>query len=109
MRPLSKQLDLIRLVNQLFVKISIKKVESNTASSLLPPTKIIIEVFKTDVTEVAVASSIQDALLNALPACKINFDLQDCDRILRIEGKVVQLDLVTNIVSSQGHLCERLM
>ena len=83
--------------------------ESNTASSLFPATKIIIEVFKTDVTDVAVAASIQDALLNALPACKINFDLQDCDRILRIEGKVVQLELVKIIVSSSGHFCEPLM
>lgn len=44
-----------------------------------------IEVFKTNVREIDVSQQIIQRLLEHFPNWKINFDLSDCDNILRIE------------------------
>ena len=48
-----------------------------------------IEVFKTNVPEVCVAQNIIALLLEHFPESKINFDLHDCDKILRFEGDII--------------------
>ncbi|MBC7937052.1 MAG: hypothetical protein H7Y86_17015 [Rhizobacter sp.] len=45
-----------------------------------------IEVFKTNITQASIANDVVESLLEILPQCKINFDLHDCDNILRIES-----------------------
>lgn len=46
-----------------------------------------VEVFKTNVSKVKQAKALVQQLAAVLPACKINFDLTDCDKILRVEGE----------------------
>ena len=65
-----------------------------------------VEVFKTNVSDTAAADLIRKNLLLAFPDCKINFDLQDCDKILRIEGNQVLPATVTDLVNSSGFFCE---
>jgi hypothetical protein len=45
-----------------------------------------VEVFKTDVTNEAEARKVVRFLLDAYPSYEINFDLEDCDHILRVKG-----------------------
>lgn len=45
-----------------------------------------VEIFKTNITQTSVANDVVESLLRVFPECKINFDLQDCDNILRIES-----------------------
>ncbi len=45
-----------------------------------------VEVFKTNVEEVSDASKIVTILLQHFPDSTINFDLDDCDKVLRIKG-----------------------
>jgi hypothetical protein len=45
-------------------------------------------------------------LLRYFPGNKINFDLEDCDRILRIEGKNISSEKIREMLNSEGHLCE---
>lgn len=45
-----------------------------------------IEVFKTNITHPSVANDVIESLIKILPECRINFDLHDCDNILRIES-----------------------
>jgi hypothetical protein len=45
---------------------------------------MIIEVFKTNVEEKEVADKIIEAIHQRFKDHKANFDLQDCDRILRV-------------------------
>jgi hypothetical protein len=47
----------------------------------------VVEVFKTNVTSKKDANEIISILQILLPLAKINFDLEDCDNILRIEDK----------------------
>jgi hypothetical protein len=46
----------------------------------------IVEVFKTNVKSTDVAQFAIQKLKELLPYAKINFDLDDCDHILRIEA-----------------------
>ena len=46
-----------------------------------------VEVFKTNVYEPCQSIMLVRILYNYFPDHRINFDLEDCDRILRVEGK----------------------
>jgi hypothetical protein len=64
-----------------------------------------IEVFKTNVEESAQANRIIDLLLEYFPGNKINFDLHDCDKILRVEGKDFLPEKIMNLVAEKGFIC----
>jgi len=48
-----------------------------------------VEIFKTNVSNKKLAGRILRALQKQLPAFAFNFDLEDCDRILRAQGESV--------------------
>jgi len=64
-----------------------------------------VEVFKTNVTEAHQAASLLTILTNHLPGCSINFDLQDCDNILRVQGDRIPVSQIIELVSSNGYAC----
>ena len=45
-----------------------------------------VEVFKTNVQKKAQSKILLSVLSEAFPSFKINFDLSDCDKVLRVEG-----------------------
>jgi hypothetical protein len=64
-----------------------------------------IEVFKTNISEKHLAERILDEIHKANTAYEANFDLQDCDRILRVKalfGKV-NADPIINLISELGY------
>ena len=66
-------------------------------------------VFKTSVEknrEVNMLSPLLDQLIN--PSGRWNFDLEDCDNILRVETRVVAPGLVISTLKKRGYLCEEL-
>lgn len=67
-----------------------------------------VEVFKTQINDKTTAEAIIKKLQEHLPFSKINFDLEDCDRILRIEGEHVLSSEVIKLLSNWGHCCESL-
>lgn len=58
----------------------------------------IVEVFKTNVKSTDVAQFAIQKLKELLPDAKINFDLDDCDHILRIEAlhSEIEVDAIVN-------------
>ena len=46
----------------------------------------IVEIFKTDVSDHSTGKMIVNALAKYFPSYTINFDLDDCDKILRVES-----------------------
>lgn len=64
-----------------------------------------VEVFKTNVTEQNEAARLLSLLISRLPACKINFDLQDCDNILRVKGDAIPITAIIELVNSNGFDC----
>lgn len=65
-----------------------------------------IEIFKTNVENAGDADRIVKSLLHAFPGRRINFDLHDCDKILRIEGSGFSIERLTAIVRRLGFDCE---
>ena len=65
-----------------------------------------VEVFKTNVYEVEKSDLIFQKLHKHFPENKINFDLDDCNKILRVEGKNILSIKIIEILEEEGHFCE---
>ena len=48
-------------------------------------------------------------LCEVFPSHKINFDLDDCDKILRMEGERIESEKIISLLNSNGHQCEMLL
>jgi hypothetical protein len=70
---------------------------------------VIIKVFKTDVDKREDAYEILEVLDKLLKPIRVTFDLEDCDRILRVEGKDFETDEVINVLNLCGFYCEVLL
>jgi len=66
----------------------------------------VVEVFSTNVSEEAEANHLIGLLRKTFPDYKINFDLEDCDKILRIESDVVNSEEVIKLVHAERFHCE---
>lgn len=64
-----------------------------------------VEIFKTSVQEEKQASRILAELSEHFPELRINFDLDDCDKILRVEGKEILAEEIIRIVKGNGIDC----
>ena len=45
-------------------------------------------------------------LSEAFPSFKINFDLSDCDKVLRVEGENMETSRIIILVKEYGFKCE---
>jgi hypothetical protein len=67
-----------------------------------------VEVFKTNVQKDKQAKSLVNLLYLHFPNSKINFDLDDCDKILRVEGRDIAAVKVMELVKQNGFYCTAL-
>ncbi|MCD6068093.1 MAG: hypothetical protein K0S33_2919 [Bacteroidetes bacterium] len=65
-----------------------------------------IEIFKTNVLGKSDAEKLLQILTDTFPCASINFDLTDCDKVLRVEANEINADKVTSIVNSWGFTCK---
>ena len=65
-----------------------------------------VEVFKTNIQQSDEAKMLVEKLAEHFPAHEINFDLPDCDRILRVQGNDIAEEKIIDIVSSFNYHCE---
>lgn len=80
--------------------------KDRTSSSLITYAGLkSIEVFKTNVAEEKEADRISSLLAQTFPRYAIHFDLEDCDRILRIEGDVIHNEHIISLLANQGYDC----
>ena len=66
---------------------------------------ITVEVFKTNVREKHQAMMLVTLLTEQFPLCRINFDLHDCDKILRVEGEGIPPYSIIRLVAASGYQC----
>ena len=64
-----------------------------------------IEVFTINVQEAAEANRLVALLTRHFPGNKINFDLDDCDKILRVEGKNFTPTGIILLLKETGYAC----
>ena len=67
-----------------------------------------VEVFKTNVEHRELAEQLASILRGRFAFCKINFDLEDCDRILRIESAVEIGEKIEEEMNRKGFYCQEL-
>jgi hypothetical protein len=67
-----------------------------------------IEVFKTNVQEVEQSQMIVQKILEHFPNSSINFDLEDCDKILRIHSLAISNRKIIALLNALGFYCEAL-
>jgi len=65
-----------------------------------------VEVFKTNVDQPEHSEMLIDQLISHIPNSDINFDLEDCDKILRIEAESVSNQLIIEILHQNGYQAE---
>ena len=64
-----------------------------------------IEVFKTNIEERSQAERLIALLLDHFPGHRINVDLHDCDKVLRIEGCNFVPARIMTLVNEHGFMC----
>lgn len=65
-----------------------------------------VEVFKTNVQKKMQSKMMITALSEIFPSLKINFDLSDCDKVLRVEGDNMESLKIISLVKEHGFMCE---
>ena len=82
---------------------------SDTKTPLCKFINAMIEVFKTNVEEIEQSNMIVGKLLEHFPNSIINFDLEDCDKILRIHSSSISNNKIIDLLNSHGFHCEVLL
>lgn len=67
-----------------------------------------ILVFKTNVEDVKQIRKLSGHLRDIKGICKWNVDLNDCDKVLRIEANGITPQFVENILVDAGYYCKEL-
>lgn len=65
-----------------------------------------VEIFKTNIDNTFESKRIIDLLLEKFPNYNINFDLDDCDKILRVEADYILINDVISILKLNNFYCE---
>ncbi len=65
-----------------------------------------VEVFKTNVQRKAQSKRLLRALSETFPSLRINFDLSDCDKVLRVEGENMEALPIMILLREYGFTCE---
>lgn len=70
--------------------------------------RAMVEVFRTNIAESVEAGRIIALLQQAFPGSRVNIDLHDCDKVLRLEGVGLRVPAVIQLVEEQGFWCSLL-
>jgi uncharacterized Fe-S cluster-containing protein len=65
-----------------------------------------VEIFKTNIQRKKLANLIIDRLSSHYPFFKINIDMKDSDRVLRIEGNYISCDEIVKRLQSLNIKCQ---
>ena len=65
-----------------------------------------VEIFRTNVKNKKLAGKVLKALQQHLPAFNFNFDLDDCDRILRVQCNNTPIECIKVIQIVKGYSIE---
>jgi hypothetical protein len=65
-----------------------------------------IEIFRTNVQRARDAIMLANVLFERMPGSHISFDLDDCDKILRVKHTTIIPHEVTNLLRLHGFICE---
>ena len=67
-----------------------------------------VEIFKTNVEKVSESEILLQKLSRHFPKHKINFDLDDWDKILRVQGKDISVEKIIQVLNKENYQCKLL-
>ncbi|KAB7732660.1 hypothetical protein F5984_01540 [Rudanella paleaurantiibacter] len=67
-----------------------------------------VEVFKTNVAAPQQADALAQLLSRQFGLYRVNFDLDDCDNVLRVEGSQINPDRIMSVLHAVGYECDLL-
>ncbi|MBA4851461.1 hypothetical protein [Emticicia sp. BO119] len=65
-----------------------------------------VEIFKTNVEETSESIFLLQKLSNQFPKHKINFDLNDCEKILRVQGEDIAIEKIIQLLNKENYQCK---
>jgi len=65
-----------------------------------------VEVFKTNVPTREVAENLIGLLQAKFPGHRVTFDLEDCDKIMRIDGTSICVQTIVGLLGDEGLMCQ---
>ena len=68
-----------------------------------------VEVFKTNVEQPDQSQMLIHRIRSHIPNGKINFDLEDCDKILRVEAESISVQVIIKLLKQHGFHAEVLI
>ena len=68
-----------------------------------------VEVFKTNVEQVDQSQWLINQIIYHIPDVVVNFDLEDCDKILRVEAENISDRTIIDLLNKFGFLAEVLI
>ncbi|WP_224751002.1 hypothetical protein [Mucilaginibacter pankratovii] len=68
-----------------------------------------VEVFKTNVNDASKSQMLIGLIAARFTVRRVNFDLEDCDKVLRVEGPEFCPKQVIALLQLNGHHCEVLI
>ena len=66
------------------------------------------EIFRTDVKEPSQAQQFIIMLSQYFPGSRITFDLEDCDKVLRVFGDNISVEKIRLLFKKHDRICELL-
>lgn len=71
--------------------------------------KSMVEVFKTNVEQPEQSESLINQIICHIPDGIVNFDLEDCDKILRVEAEQISNETIIGLLNQNGFQAEVLI
>ena len=68
-----------------------------------------VEVFKTNVDQPEHSQMLIHRIRSHIPNGDINFDLEDCDKILRVEAENISIQVIIKLLKQHGFYAEVLI
>ena len=68
-----------------------------------------VEVFKTNIRDYYQSQLLIKKLRKRFPGSNINFDLDDCDKVLRVEGNSICPVKIVDLLIANGYECVALI
>ena len=65
-----------------------------------------VEIFKTNVENIPESKILLQKLSRHFPKHKINFDLNDWDKILRVQGKDISVRKIIQLLNEENYQCK---
>ena len=65
-----------------------------------------VEIFKTNVESASESKDLLQKLSRHFPKHKINFDLSDWDKILRVQGKDISVEKIIQLLNQENYQCK---